>query len=106
MLGKCKTQVLRLAVILQALENCYKLMTELKSSNKFIINESIEKELDVIIQNSSQIVVISLSCFNNAKRLLSYYNLNRLTMAGYSTKKIQGTNELTVQNIIECMYNT
>ena len=101
MLGKCMTQVLKLAVILQALENCYKLITELKSINKFIINESIEKELDVIIKNSSHIVIISLPCFNNAKRLLSYYNLNRLTMAGYKTKEIQVTNELTVQNIIE-----
>ena len=103
MLGKCMTQVLRLSAILQALENCFKIASDLKSLNKFILNESIEKEVDHIIQNSKPIVNISLLCLNNAKKLLSYFNLNRLVMAGYKYNFALSTNELSVQNIIECL---
>ncbi len=96
------TQIIRLSSILQALENSFIITNQLKSVNKFLINKELETELDHLVKNSVLQVTISLSCFENAKRLISYYNLHKLTMAGYEYKNENfDTNELKVNSIID-----
>jgi hypothetical protein len=102
MLGKGMTQIIRLSSILQALENSFIITYQLKSANKFLINKELETELDHLVIKSNFKVTILLGCFKNAERLISYYNLHRLTMAGYEYKnEIFETNELKVNSIID-----
>ena len=48
-----------------------------------------------------QVETIKIECFLNAKRLIEYYILNRLMMAGYKIKQHLATNEETIQSILK-----
>ncbi len=78
---------------------------QLKSKNKIIINEDIENELNDIIVNLSQTTTIYSYCFLNSKRMIEYYILNRLVMAGYTVSSRMDTNERTIKNMLNIIKN-
>ena len=93
------THIIRFASILQALEDSFQITHQLKSVNKFLINK--ELEIDSVIKKSNPRVIITFNCFENAKRLILYFNLHRLTMAGYDYNNlIFATNESTLMNFL------
>jgi hypothetical protein len=100
MMGKSVTHLVRLSAILQSLENAFQILTNLKTLNKLILTDELKQEINNIVINKPDIECINLNCIQNAKKLISYYNLHRLTMAGYKVKTISSTNESTVDYLV------
>ncbi len=70
-----------------------------------IINTEIELEIDTIIINLPLVTKITLPTLNNAKRLIAYYNINRILMAGYNLNLITFENEINLDSFLNTSIN-
>ncbi len=83
MLGKIPTLLLRLSLIMQALHDAFKYVMAIDSTKRFDLTSSTDDDI-LLYANSNNESVISEDSVNRAYKLLEYFNINKLLLAGYS----------------------
>lgn len=81
MLGKIPTYLLRLSCVLQALHDAYEYIS--KNENRFVLNSDFEEQLTTHFIGETQFIISEHNIIR-ANNLLSFFNKNKLVLAGYS----------------------
>lgn len=100
MYGKANTHVIRLAGTIEAIENAFKIVTDLEYHNKILLCDDLKQRLIEKISQSDN-SVISAASYSAAKRLIDYFTLHRMIMAGYPCKLTESSNSANLEHMIQ-----
>jgi hypothetical protein len=100
MYGKAITHIIRVAAVLQALENAFDIVRSLNTSKKFMLSEDLKTLIMDDIDQRARLYEIKYNTLCSAKKLVEYFILNRLTLAGYGCKLTFKCNFENIQLII------
>ena len=100
MYGTAITHIIRVAAVLEALENSFDIVRSLNTSKKFILSEDLKTLIMDDIDQRACLYEIKYKTMCSAKRLVEYFILNRLTLAGYGCKLTFKCNFENIQFIL------
>ena len=101
MYSKAGIQLIRLSAILCAFENAFDLISSLDIANKLILNNDIVGLIKEKIAEKEQEVLITDDNLTRAKKLLDYFIINRLVLAGFKCNLKFDSNEDDLKRLLQ-----